>query len=270
MTHATAFSEIAPRPALPRVLALVALPVAAQSPDAACAWAVCLAIGLVIHWLGTRSAAAPAEPAQAVRERPEPTRPSRRRTDAVTPSVPGPRPLTAESLLNTHRDNLSHISDAESLADTAERLVHDLQPRGHALCVLHVGLNGFEPLIESYGREAEHQVLVQVDRRLRHIARSGDTVFRLGDTEFVLLISGPADESKAFLFAMKARVAAELQRPFAYRTLSNLHINCSVGFAIWPTDGASARQVIRQAEESLAEARSRPAVARRPLIAQPA
>jgi diguanylate cyclase (GGDEF)-like protein len=267
MTYATASSDLAPRPALPRVLALVSVMVAAQSPDAACGWALCLAIGLVVHWLGTRSAAASATPQTPERERPEPIRPTRRRTDLTTPSVPGPRAITAEPLLKAHRDNLAHIADAQSLLDSAERLLQDLQTRGHALCVLHVGLDGLAPLIESYGREAGHQVLVQAARRLRHLTRSEDRVVRLRDNEFVLLISGPAEESKAFLVAMRARLVAELQRSFAYRTLSNLHVDCRVGFAIWPTDGASAQQLIHHAEESLAEARARQMTSRQAQVA---
>ncbi|HET7792490.1 MAG TPA: GGDEF domain-containing protein [Rhizobacter sp.] len=264
MTQPSAFDNLAKRPAAPPVLALLWALFAAQSAVAASVWAACLAVGLVAHRLGTRSAAPLAE-LPPPKEPPQPIRPlqqpRRRRTDAALPSG-GMRPVTTESLLTSHRDNLIEQCSADSLANTAEYLSQDFQSRHQTLCVLHVGLDGFGPLVESYGREAAHQVLIQVARRLRHLARSEDKVLRLRDTEFVLLLGGPAEETKPFLFAMKARVIAELQRAFAYRTLSNLHINCSVGFAIHPLDGTTGQQLIHHAEESLAEARSRQVLSR--------
>ncbi|MGY4828405.1 GGDEF domain-containing protein [Sphaerotilaceae bacterium SBD11-9] len=265
MTQPSAFDDLATRPAAPPVLALVWALFAAQSTVAAGVWATCLAVGLIAHRLGTRNGLPPAE-LPTPKEPPQPIRPlrapKRRRSDAALPSAGGMRPVATESLLTVHRDNLIEQCSADSLANTAEYLSQDLQSRQQTLCVLHVGLDGFDPLVESYGREAAHQVLIQVARRLRHLTRSEDKVFRLRDTEFVLLLGGPAEETKPFLFAMKARVIAELQRAFAYRTLSNLHINCSVGFAIHPLDGTTAQQLIHHAEESLAEARSRQVLSR--------
>ena len=259
MTRFSAPGDWTTHPAL-RVLALAWVLLLAQSGNAASAWALCLAIGLVASRFVAR-AEPPLPAALALRELPPPVQPlARRRTDATPPAKQDPLPVVP--LLKAHHDPLTGLVTPQHLGDTGEPWAHDLQTRGLSLCVLHIGLDGFEPVIERYGREAGDQVLQQVAKRLRHLARDEDRVMRFDGAEFVLLLSCPAAESAAFSRSMATRVTSELQRPLAYRTVSNLHIGCSVGTATWPLHGATLDEVIQHAAEELAKARSRRAPAR--------
>lgn len=176
------------------------------------------------------------------------------RTDAPAVTRPAPAPLPVLKA----RDDLTGLTTPQELGDSGETWAHDLQARGLALCVLHVGLDGLEPVIERYGQDAGNQVLQQVARRLRQLARDEDRVMRFDGNEFVLLLACPGSESRSFAQSMAARIRSELQRPLAYRTLSKLEIGCSVGAAIWPLHGDTLEAVIRYAADALAAARSRP------------
>lgn len=256
MTRFSATGHWTTHPAL-RVLALAWVLLLAQSGGAAWAWALCLAIGLVASRFIGR-AEEPAPPAAvALRELPAaaPKTPARRRTDAVAPAKPVPQPSIP--LLKAHRDALTGLATPQHLGDTGEPWSQDLQARGLSLCVLHVGLNGFEPVIERYGQDAGDQVLQQVAKRLRHLARDEDRVMRFDGAEFVLLLSCPAAESQSFSRSMATRISSELQRPLSYRTVSNLHIGCSVGSAVWPLNGPTLDAVILHASQALAAERSR-------------
>ena len=239
-------------PAL-RVLALVWVVAAAQSPDAAWAWSACLAIGLIASLWHLPTAEADAPPV-ALREL-QAAVPARRRTDTARRGIAKLKPKLP--LLNAHQDSLPSLSTAEQLSDTREPWEQDLRARDLSLCVLYVGLDSFEPVTERYGQEAGDHVLTQVAKRLRHLARDEDRVMRLQGHEFALLLSCPSAEAAAFSHAMAARVAHEVQRPLAYLTVSNLHIGCSVGSAIWPQNSDTLEGVMHHAEQSLAAARSR-------------
>ncbi len=242
-------------PAL-RVLALAWVVAAAQSPDAAWAWSACLAIGLIASQWRMPAAEADAPPV-ALREL-QATVPARRRTDSAAPhSIAKLKPKLP--LLNAHQDSLPGLSTPEQLNDTREPWEQDLRARDLSLCVLYVGLDSFEPVTERYGQEAGDHVLTQIAKRLRHLARDEDRVMRLQGQEFALLLSCPSGEAVAFSRTMAARVAHEVRRPLGYRTVSNLHIGCSVGTAIWPQSSDTLEGVMRHAEESLASARSRQA-----------
>lgn len=262
MHHLFTPKSLNERPAL-RVLVLAWAAAAAQTPIAAWAWVSCFALGLAASRFGVR-AAAPPPAAVALRDlHPAAPPPARRRTDASAVTRHGPTalpvlhgaPVTRSP--RGERDDLAPLTTPQDLGDTGQSWAHDLQQRGLSLCVLHVGLEGLDPVIERYGPEAGHQVLQQVAKRLRHLARDEDRVMRFDGAEFVLLLACPEEASRGFATSMAARIRTELQRPLAYRTLSKLEVGCNVGSALWPLHGDSLEAVIHHAAEALAAARSR-------------
>jgi diguanylate cyclase (GGDEF)-like protein len=243
------------RPAM-RVLVLAWAAAAAQTPIAGWAWLSCFAFGLMATRIGTRPEEA-LPPARALRDNiPTPDRPlARRRTDAAVSARHEPPP--ALPTLKAHRDALTGLATPQQLDDTGQAWSQDLQARGLSLCVLHVGLEGLDPVVERYGQEAGDQVLQQVAKRLRQLARDEDRVMRFDGAEFVLLLACPQAEGESFTRRMAERIGAELQRPLAYRTVSKLQVGCDVGSAVWPQHAETLELVIDRAAQSLAAARSR-------------
>lgn len=253
-TDPTTDASTAPRLVQPTRPALLAWAVtAAQGPFAAWAWFSCFALGLVAR-RGTARADDARTTRSPARTRPAPVQPTRRRTDAfgqpAKPSVP---------LLTAHHDALTDLSGLQALGDADTAWSDDLEQRGLRLCVLHVGLDRLGPIVERYGADAGEQILRQVARRLRQLVREEDRVLRVERHEFVLLLAAPETECLGVTRSMSARIKTELQRPLTYRTLSNLHIGCSVGLAIWPMHGDSLKEVLAHAAEMLASVRPREA-----------
>jgi diguanylate cyclase (GGDEF)-like protein len=196
---------------------------------------------------------------------PRPTgAPLQRRTDtpqarlqavSLKPLLHGPQALESRS----RTDPLTGLYNRAGLEDAAGRLMAGpadgpLPPR--ELCLLCLDLDGVASINDRYGREAGDQVLVQAAKRLRHTAREGDLAFRLGDGEFMLLLACPAGEGPALSKTVAARVLADLKRPMAYRTLSNLHLDCSLGAAVWPLHGTTLQEALRHAQEAMRAART--------------
>lgn len=188
----------------------------------------------------------------------------KRRTDvqqsATTVARPQPSlPSQDEAVLAPEKkaphDPLTGVHNRNDLAAVTEQLTRALGSRSVEFCVLCLDLDGFKPINDRYGREAGDQVLVQVAKRLRQIAREDDLVFRLGSDEFMLLLNCQVGEGLALSRKVAARVLADMRRPLSYRTLSNLHIGCSVGGALWAGTGHSLAEAMRQADEALCAAK---------------
>lgn len=235
-----------------RVMVLAWALAAAQTPIAAWAWLSCLALGLVAHRFGPRADASP-PPNPALRDLPPSERtPARRRTDLAGRIAKPPVPV-----LIAHRDTLTGLATLEQLRDEGPAWSQDLQARGLSLCMLHVGIDGLEQVVERYGRDAGDQLLRQIAKRLRQLARDDDRVMRFDGDQFLLVLACPDAECVGFTRTMSARIKTDLQRPLSYRTLSNLRVGCRVGSGVWPLHGNTLEAVLEHAATMLASIRPR-------------
>jgi len=251
-------------PAL-RVLVLAWAAAAAQTPDAAWAWAACLVLGLVVasRWPDAAPASALPEPesssaaaslAASPAAPPAAPLPAQRRSDVTWPHVTSsPK---APPLLKAHRDLVTGLSTPEHLLATAEAWQQALQAAGQSVCVLRLSLHGIGEVSQRYGHAASDPLRLQVAKRLRQLVRAEDKVAQLGDDEFALFVSCAAEAANALSRSLATRVVQEVQRPLAYRTLSNLHLGCNVGAALWPLHADQLDDALQHAGAALALARS--------------
>jgi diguanylate cyclase (GGDEF)-like protein len=105
--------------------------------------------------------------------------------------------------VQVHLQALSHELAHQALHDPltglgnrllfAERADHALAQRltnhDRAAAVLLLDLDDFKTINDTFGHEAGDRVLVEVARRLEHIARRGEGAFRLGGDEFAFVLS---------------------------------------------------------------------------------
>ncbi len=117
----------------------------------------------------------------------------------------------------------------ERVTSAVERSVRS----GHGLAVLFVDLDGFKPVNDSFGHALGDEVLRETAQRLQSLTRSSDTVARVGGDEFVLLLEemdGPGAAATA------QRIIDACNTPVAGGG-HELRLSCSVGIAMFPTDG---------------------------------
>jgi diguanylate cyclase (GGDEF)-like protein len=126
-----------------------------------------------------------------------------------------------------------------------DRLLHALQRHDRAaerggtrkpekIGVLFIDLDGFKPVNDMFGHAAGDTVLKEAADRLRRLARSSDTVARMGGDEFLLLVEDAG--SVADCMALAARAVRVLDAPFEVggRTV---RVAGSVGVAVYPDHG---------------------------------
>ncbi len=122
--------------------------------------------------------------------------------------------------------------------------------RGHSpLSVLMVDLDDFKRINDEHGHQAGDRVLRAIAGALRAAVRTSDVVARYGGDEFVVVMPDTdADEAEA-VAARAAKAVAELSHPMADG--SDVHVTCSVGLALHPRDGRSARELVRAADAAM-------------------
>jgi diguanylate cyclase (GGDEF)-like protein len=76
---------------------------------------------------------------------------------------------------------------------------------GYMVAVIYVDLDRFRAVNERLGHDPADRLLEAVAARLRSFARVGDTVARLGDDEFAILLDGIPNDRAAVVFADRMR-----------------------------------------------------------------
>lgn len=110
--------------------------------------------------------------------------------------------------------------------------------------LLFIDLDRFKNINDTYGHKAGDTVLKVVAERVRREMRSGDNIGRWGGDELVAMV----DETDAdALNALQARLHKTVAEPIPWEG-EQLFIGVSIGSAIYPQDGVTARELFKVAD----------------------
>ena len=134
-----------------------------------------------------------------------------------------------------------------------ERLAHAINRsrRERApLAVLFIDLDGFKTINDAYGHDAGDALLKEIGRRIGTWARrDSDTVARLGGDEFVVLIEDFGDETR--LSDLVQALVEDVARPVVFGERLLQIISASIGIALYPRDGTTADELMRQSDAAM-------------------
>ena len=167
----------------------------------------------------------------------------------------------AQEELARARDKLRELAYHDALTDLANRLLFDEHltrelARSARECtsfaVLFVDLDDFKAVNDRHGHAAGDELLREAASRLRSITRDADVVSRLGGDEF-LILTGRAHsvgEARSSAMALADRIRATMSLPAA---VGGSHVvpGASVGVAVYPSDGMSADDLLRHADQEM-------------------
>ena len=153
----------------------------------------------------------------------------------------------------TMRDPLTGVANRSLLAErVSEAIVRAAHARSQ-LALLAIDLDRYRLVNESLGHVAGDALLRAVAERLQNALRREDTLARLGGDDFVLLWNGVRSAEEAA--ALAQRILSILGRPFTVDG-STLHVEASVGVALYPRDGRDFGELLRNADAALYHAKS--------------
>lgn len=167
--------------------------------------------------------------------------------DGLDPDEPTPALRSAMS------DPLTGLASRLMLEDQLASAALRAEARQRRLALLYIDLDGFKAINDSCGYRAGDGLLREVAIRLLTLARSTDTIARVGGDEFLMLMDGDPDSAAAALVADRVRQA--LQRPYQLPG-REVRLSCSIGIVIYPDHGSRARLIARADAAMLAAKRA--------------
>ena len=121
------------------------------------------------------------------------------------------------------------------------------------LAVYFIDLDNFKNVNDSLGHDKGDEVLIEVANRLSQIIRSEDTLSRLGGDEFILL--SESIENEHAVYTLANRMLAALREPIVL-VPNTIYINASIGISLFPDDGKTTQELIKNADMAMYKAKS--------------
>lgn len=151
-------------------------------------------------------------------------------------------------LHQAHFDTLTDLPNRFLALDRLTQLIHDARRKNEKIAVLFLDLDDFKKVNDTLGHETGDKLLIEAAERLCSVARSVDTVGRLGGDEFIILLGGLND-------ATEARPVAEnllnrLRDAFSIDD-HELMLTVSLGISMYPEDGDNVSDLLRNADSAM-------------------
>lgn len=125
---------------------------------------------------------------------------------------------------------------------------------GSPFTVLCMDLDGFKAVNDGFGHAAGDEVLCEVARRLRQQVRLGDTLVRLRDDEFAVVMRHGAEDAAEVL---SKRIAKAIAEPIELTTGDTVGVGISIGMAAYHDMIGSGAELVDEANLALTQTKRR-------------
>ncbi|MEW5755392.1 MAG: GGDEF domain-containing protein [Pseudomonadota bacterium] len=152
-----------------------------------------------------------------------------------------------------YHDALTGLPNRPMFMDRLKQAISRCSWRDRVIAVGFLDIDRFKIINDTYGHDVGDELLKTVARRLTECLRDGDTVGRLGGDEFVVLLNDIAKVSDIPEIATK--IVSVLSEPFEL-TDYRLDGSCSLGIAVYPSDGQDPHTILKRADEAMYRAKA--------------
>ncbi|HEX4016960.1 MAG TPA: EAL domain-containing protein [Frankiaceae bacterium] len=168
-----------------------------------------------------------------------------------------------QELADRHlHDPLTGLANRHLLLDRFRLAVDNLDRHPGAIVVLHIDLDRFKDVNDTYGHSVGDHVLAEVGRRLDGLVDSPDTAARLAGDEFVI-VTAARRRGTAAVTGAATRLAEEVSEVLGevIRLPENddvtLQLSVSIGITVTTSPESEPEQLLLQADRAMFEAKRR-------------
>ncbi len=151
-----------------------------------------------------------------------------------------------------YHDALTGLPNRHLFVDRLDTALTRARRAEEAIAVLFVDIDHFKAINDSLGHTAGDTLLRTLSLRLRSTLRNEDTVARLGGDEFTVLVTGIKDPNDLLRLAQKIHSTIKAPVEVASRELT---VSASIGVGLFPQDGETAEQLLRNADLAMYRAK---------------
>ncbi len=154
-----------------------------------------------------------------------------------------------------YHDSLTGLGNRSYVNDELERELLISMQQATNLAVLFVDLDRFKLVNDSFGHASGDELLLELARRFKSIARPGDIVSRFSGDEFVVVCPNVADAEAAVGLAEQYSTVTE--QPFVLRSGRSVTVSCSVGVSFVVQGRQRAQDILQQADTAMFQAKNK-------------
>jgi diguanylate cyclase (GGDEF)-like protein len=150
-------------------------------------------------------------------------------------------------------DHLTSLPNRFLSLDRLSQMINEAKRNRDKTAVLFLDLDDFKKVNDSLGHEAGDKLLIEAAKRLRSAVREEDTVGRLGGDEFIVLLRALSEDEQSL--KVTEHLLDLFREPFRIDN-RELILTVSIGIAIYPENGTSASDLLRNADTAMYRAKA--------------
>ncbi len=153
-----------------------------------------------------------------------------------------------------HYDPLTGLPNRTQFTERLKWTIEVAHRDNQQAALMFLDLDRFKLINDTLGHQAGDQLLIEVAKRMTDCVREVDTVSRLAGDEFTIILNNvkspeeAGQVSKKILEAFKIPIQLEGRDVFA---------STSIGITLYPNDGTTANQLIKNADTAMYHAKER-------------
>lgn len=153
-----------------------------------------------------------------------------------------------------NHDGLTGLPNRNLLEDRIVQALLQAERFQQQVAILFVDFDRFKFFMAGLSHDMGDRILREIAGRLKACIRENDTIARLGDDVFAIVLENLHDDEDAAKVAQK--VQKSVTRPMEMGPRVS-EISCSIGISIYPKDGTDVRTLLKNAEVAMFRAKEK-------------
>jgi diguanylate cyclase (GGDEF)-like protein len=153
------------------------------------------------------------------------------------------------------RDVASGFINRDLFFDRLQQSLLRAERSGQRLALLHLNIDDFRNINESFGYQKSDHLMMELAERLRCKLNRGDSLLRIGGDELAIIIEKVEDSVDITRIIQKVVTALNAPVTIDGKIIA---LSASLGVATYPEAGASAENLLRRANRAMFEAKRDP------------
>jgi diguanylate cyclase (GGDEF)-like protein/PAS domain S-box-containing protein len=147
-----------------------------------------------------------------------------------------------------YHDTLTDLPNRRLFIDRLRKEVYQAKRFQSQLAVMFLDVDRFKQINDSWGHEVGDVILAEIAKRIKQCLGSNDVVARLGGDEFTILL--PHISGRHEVDQVAQRIRDRLEEPLEVNGRQH-NLSCSMGIAVFPSDGREADELLKRADMAL-------------------
>lgn len=147
-----------------------------------------------------------------------------------------------------HHDELTNLANKRLF----EQKLSEAIGKNTMFAVMFIDLDRFKYINDTLGHFVGDQLLVKISSRMRNCVSDNNLIARMGGDEFMLL--SPTLETTVESIEIAKTILDKLSEPFTIDEYE-LYITASIGISIYPVDGLTVEELMKNADVALYRAK---------------